>query len=309
VNYKFFKHNLKSFVLLKNYIFLFAMKSIKLITVFILITLNYLNVKAQQIEIGLLLGTSHYIGDLSDEKLKLGNTYFAASLFGRYNFSNKVAIKGMAAYGRVSGDDKQSNFIASNARNLNFYTDIYEFSVHFEYNLLKNDLRNLSSRPFIPYIFGGIGVFKFNPKTELAGTTYELQALKTEGQGSTVYNDLKQYNLTELAFPFGIGFRTRISDVFYVGFETGLRFTTTNYLDDVGGKYGDNNIVKANSGIVGALLADRSREVNGTGLPTFREGDLRSDKKRFQNDIYIISGVTLTYIIRSKGQACPTFFN
>ncbi|MFA9214675.1 MAG: DUF6089 family protein [Candidatus Methylacidiphilales bacterium] len=287
------------------------MKLIKPLAVFILITLNYLNVKAQQIEIGMLLGTSHYIGDLSDEKLNFSNTYFAASLFGRYNFSNKIAIKGMAAYGRVSGDDKQSNLVASKIRNLNFYTDIYEFSLHFEYNLLKNDLRNLHSRPFIPYVFGGIGVFKFNPKTELAGTTYELQALKTEGQGSTVYNDLKQYNLTEIAFPFGIGFRTRISDAFYVGFETGVRFTTTNYLDDVGGKYGDNNVVKANSGAVAAALADRSWEVNGqaVGVGSFKEGDLRSDKKTFQNDLYIISGITLTYIIRSKGQACPTFFN
>jgi len=287
------------------------MKLIKPLAVFILITLNYLNVKAQQIEIGMLLGTSHYIGDLSDEKLNFSNTYFAASLFGRYNFSNKIAIKGMAAYGRVSGDDKQSNLVASKIRNLNFYTDIYEFSLHFEYNLLKNDLRNLHSRPFIPYVFGGIGVFKFNPKTELAGTTYELQPLKTEGQGSTVYNDLKQYNLTEIAFPFGIGFRTRISDAFYVGFETGVRFTTTNYLDDVGGKYGDNNVVKANSGAVAAVLADRSWEVNGqaVGVGSFKEGDLRSDKKTFQNDLYIISGITLTYIIRSKGQACPTFFN
>ncbi len=285
------------------------MKLIKLLAVFILITLNYLHVKAQQIEIGMLLGTSHYIGDLSDEKINFSNTYFAASLFGRYNFSNKVAIKGMVAYGRISGDDKQSNLLTSKLRNLNFYSDIYEFSLHFEYNLLKNDLRNLHSRPFIPYVFGGIGVFKFNPKTELEGSTYELQPLKTEGQGSTVYNDLKQYNLTEISFPFGAGFRTRISDAFYIGFETGLRFTTTNYLDDVGGKYGDNNVVKANSGAVGAALADRSWEVNGLATPSFKEGDLRSDKKTFQNDLYLISGITLTYIIRSKGQACPTFFN
>lgn len=285
------------------------MKLLKPLAVFILITLNYLNAKAQQIEIGMLLGTSHYIGDLSDEKLNFSNTYFAASLFGRYNFSNKVAIKGMVAYGRISGDDKQSNLLTSKLRNLNFYTDIYEFSLHFEYNLLKNDLRNLHSRPFIPYIFGGVGVFKFNPKTELAGTIYELQPLKTEGQGSTVYNEIKQYNLTEIAIPLGIGFRTRISDAFYVGFETGVRFTTTNYLDDVGGKYGDNNVVRANSGAVGSLLADRSWEVTGTGNPLFGEDDLRSDKKTFQNDLYIITGVTLTYIIRSKGQACPTFFN
>jgi hypothetical protein len=286
------------------------MKLLKPFAVFILITLNYLHVKGQQIEVGLLLGTSHYLGDLSDEKINFKNTHFAASFFGRYNLSNKIAFKGMLSYGRVSGDDKQSNLETSKVRNLNFYSDIYEFSVHFEYNLLKNDLRSISSRPFIPYLFGGIGVFKFNPKTELFGTTYELQPLKTEGQGSTAYNDRKQYNLTEIIVPLGFGFRTRISNSFYVGFETGVRLTTTNYLDDVGGDYADNNVVRANTNNVGALLADRSWEAYpALGQGYFKENTPRSDKKSFQNDIYFISGITLTYIIRTKGQACPSFMN
>ncbi len=288
------------------------MNLIKPLVVFIIITLNFLPAKAQQIEIGMLLGTSHYLGDLSDEKINFKNTYFAASLFGRYNFSNKIAIKGMASYGHISGDDKQSSKEISKIRNLNFYSDIYEFSVHLEYNLLKNDLKNLKNRPFIPYVFGGIGVFNFNPKTDYIDSlgqkrTVELQPLATEGQGSTAYNDRKKYNLTEIMIPLGIGFRARISDAFCIGFETGVRYTTTNYLDDVGGYYAENNIVKANTGAVAGMVADRSNEI----IPGLyhKEDELRSDKKTFQNDIYFITGITLTYMIRSKGQACPNFFN
>ncbi|MFZ4797134.1 MAG: DUF6089 family protein [Bacteroidia bacterium] len=283
------------------------MNSIKPLVVFIIFTLTCISAKAQQIEIGMLFGTSHYLGDLSDEKINFKNTYFAASLFGRYNFSNKLAVKGMASYGRISGDDKQSSKDASKLRNLNFYTDIFEFSVHMEYNLLKNDLRNLHNRPFVPYIFAGIGVFNFNPKSDSLGKIYELQPLATEGQGSTAYNERKKYNLTEIMIPFGIGFRTRISDAFLIGFETGVRYTTTNYLDDVGGYYAENNIVKSNTGPTAAFLADRSNEI----IPShyFKETDLRSDKKNFQNDIYFISGITISYMIRSKGQACPNFFN
>jgi hypothetical protein len=288
------------------------MNLIKPLIVFIIITLNFLQAKAQQIEIGMLLGTSHYMGDLSDEKINFNNTYFAASLFGRYNFSDKIAVKGMASYGHISGDDKQSSKEISKIRNLNFYTDIFEFSVHMEYNLLRNDLKNLHNRPFIPYIFGGIGVFNFNPKTDYVDTlgqkrTVELQPLATEGQGSTAYNDRKKYNLTEIMIPMGIGFRARISDAFCIGFETGVRYTTTNYLDDVGGYYANNNIVKANTGPVAAFLSDRSNEI----IPGLyhKEEELRSSKQTFQNDIYFISGITLTYLIRSRGQGCPNFFN
>lgn len=283
------------------------MNLIKPLIVFIIITLTYISAKAQQIELGMLFGTSNYLGDLSDEKINFKNTYFAASFFGRYNISNKMAVKGMISYGHISGDDKLSTNEASKLRNLNFYTDIYEFSAHFEYNLLKNDLKNLSNRPFIPYVFAGIGVFNFNPKSDSLGKVYELQPLATEGQGSTTYNDRIKYNLTEIMIPFGIGFRTRISDAFLIGFETGLRYTTTNYLDDVGGYYALNSVVKSNTGPAAAFFSDRSSEI----IPGYRfqDDDLRSNKRNFQNDIYFISGITISYMIRSKGQGCPNFFN
>jgi hypothetical protein len=289
------------------------MKLMKSLFFSLLVVLSLTKVKAQQIEIGLLLGTSHYLGDLSDEKINFKNTYFAASLFGRYNFSNKVAVSGMASFGAVSGDDKQSSLESSKLRNLNFSSSIYEFSVRLEYNLLKNDLRNISNRPFIPYVFAGLGVFKFNPQTTYidgAGVkiTKELQPLATEGQGSTVYNEKKKYDLTEIIIPMGIGFRTRISDAFYLGIEAGVRFTTTNYLDDVGGNYADNTVVRANTGLVASQLADRRWEVRPTdGQGFYKENEKRSRRSLLENDAYFITGITFSYMIRSKGQACPTF--
>ncbi len=289
------------------------MKLMKSLFFSLLVVLSLTKVKAQQIEIGLLLGTSHYLGDLSDEKINFKNTYFAASLFGRYNFSNKVAVSGMASFGTVSGDDKQSSLESSKLRNLNFSSSIYEFSVRLEYNLLKNDLRNISNRPFIPYVFAGLGVFKFNPQTtylDAAGTkiTKELQPLATEGQGSTVYNEKKKYDLTEIIIPMGIGFRTRISDAFYLGIEAGVRFTTTNYLDDVGGVYADNTVVRANTGTVASLLADRRWEIDADPTTNrYKENEKRSRRSLLENDAYFITGITISYMIRSKGQACPTF--
>ncbi|MCK6611462.1 MAG: porin family protein [Bacteroidia bacterium] len=264
-----------------------------------------LTVQAQQVEVGLMLGASNYAGDLSNEKFLMKETHFSGALFGRYNINNRWAIKGFVGYGRVSGDDKNFNEKRNNKRNLNFYSDLYEFSVHAEYNILKNDLMSYSARPFLPYVFLGVGVFNFNPKTEFQGKTYELQPLGTEGQGTTTFNDLLKYDLTTVCFPIGIGFRQKIGDDFFIGIEGGLRFTRTNYLDDVGGFYADPQIVRAAYGDVAGLLSDRSWETFGGNQNV--EGNSRSFKEKFRNDVYMMAGITLSYVIRTKGQGCPQF--
>ncbi|MFN4082446.1 MAG: DUF6089 family protein [Bacteroidia bacterium] len=280
---------------------------------------------AQFVEIGLLLGASNYIGDLSNETMAFKETQPSAALFGRYNISPRWAVKGFGAYGKVSGDDKNfatakrtyngvSNFEFNRLRNLNFNSHIYEFSVQMELNLLKNDLKDYSARPFIPYLFAGIGVFNFNPKTTLVNAQgnkqeFELQPLATEGQGSTTYNELKKYPLTAICVPVGMGIRQKIGDAFFLGIEGGIRFTNTNYLDDVGGKYADPSIVEGATGRNAMLLADRSWEVLPTGqLSPFIDGSLRSDKRNFlKTDAYLMIGVTLSYVFRGKGIPCPQF--
>jgi len=239
-------------------------------------------------------------------------THFSGSLFGRYNINNRWAVKGFVGYGRVSGDDKNMNEERNRRRNLNFFSDIYEFSVQTEFNLLKNDLMSYSSRPFLPYLFLGVGVFNFNPRTTFQGQTYELQPLGTEGQGTTTYNDIQKYDLTSVCFPLGIGFRQKIGDDFFLGIEGGIRFTRTNYLDDVGGFYASPEIVRAAYGDVAGLLSDRSWEtvdLSTTGTPVYlnTDGDPRSFRERFRNDTYLMFGITLSYVIRTKGQGCPQF--
>jgi hypothetical protein len=275
--------------------------------------------KAQFVEIGLLVGASNYLGDLSNETIVLKETRPAAALYGRYNLTPRWAIKGFGAYGSVSGNDKNfasekrtynnvPNFEFNKLRNLKFTSDIYEFSVQMELNLIKNDLKSNATRPFIPYLFGGIGVFNFNPKTKLGDQTFELQPLGTEGQGSTTYNELKKYALTAISVPIGIGFRQKIGDSFFLGMEGGIRFTNTNYLDDVGGKYADPSIVQGASGEAARLLADRSWEVLPPGsLSPFADGMPRSNRSIMKTDAYFIFGITLSYVFTGKGIPCPQF--
>jgi hypothetical protein len=309
------------------------MDSLKRKLLFVSVLFSSLIVNAQQVEVGLMLGASNYLGDLSNETFVMKESHFSGSLFGRYNFSPRFALKGNFGYARVSGDDK--NFVSekrdyvlnqvltpdfefNKARNLNFFSDIYEFSLHGEFNLLPNDLNSYSARPFIPYVFLGIGIFNFNPKTTYNNNTVELQPVATEGQGSTTYNDFKPYNLTSICIPIGLGFRQKIADDFFLGIEGGFRFTRTNYLDDVGGVYGSRSVISGATGRTGLHLSDRSWELAPSLDPMnnpnpfseaylFNENDKRSVKETFKNDMYFMVGITLSYTLRFRGQGCPQF--
>ncbi len=276
------------------------------IAAFVLLFLIASKGYSQNLEGGILLGASNYNGDLSGTLIDFGETKFGCGILVRYNVDERWTVKGYFGYGRISGADANSTSNEYNhKRNLSFYSDIFEMSGHVEYNLIRMDNRYYSRRPVIPYVFIGLGVYNFNPKAILGDVTYELQPLATEGQGSTQYNDIEKYALTQICVPFGMGIKKKISRRWTIGAEIGFRYTFTNYLDDVGGKYASTLVIAKSTGEVAAVLSDRSAELNN-GVPQFSEGDKRSNKAIDINDIYIFSGVTITFKIKGKTH-CPKF--
>ncbi len=251
------------------------------------------------IEFGVLLGGSNYLGDLNGQTVMLSQTHPSGGVIGRYNINERWAVKGYAGYGRISGADSLSSKAEDKTRNLSFQSDIFEVSAQFELNLISNKGGYHSTRKVIPYLFSGLGIFNFNPKAELNGNWYELQPLGTEGQNTTQYNDRTKYALTQFSVPFGAGLKKRFGKHFTFGIEAGIRYTFTNYLDDIGSTYANNNVVDRSNGERAAQLADRS-----IGR-IFVEGDPRSRKS--MTDFYILGGITLTYRFLPKGQSCPTF--
>jgi hypothetical protein len=289
--------------------------STKALVALFFLLFNLSIVKSQGIEFGLFLGASNYFGDLSNDAVILSQTHPSGGLIGRYNLNEKWAVKGYVGYGRISGTDELADNKLKKSRNLSFYSDIFEASAQIEFNLVRNSYKYTATRKLIPYLFTGVGIFNFNPKTELNGTEYELQPLATEGQGSTTYNNKQKYALTQLCIPFGIGLKKKISPKICIGIEIGVRYTFTNYLDDIGGIYADEILVGRASGVPPAdgsdppaqLLADRSWELTPNHEVLFKEGDKRSMKKIDINDMYIMGGLTLTYVFSNSGIRCPRF--
>jgi hypothetical protein len=271
-------------------------------------TLFVVSVHAQNIEFGVYGGVSNYIGDVSEQKMRFDQYHPSAAIMGRYNVNQRLALKGMIAYGKISGADSLASNAKNKMRNTNFNSDIYEFSVHAEYNLVPNKLSDRGGRPFVPYIFGGIGIFHFNPKTSFQGNEYELQPLGTEGQGTTQYNNLKKYDLTTICLPMGVGIKKRVSRSFVVGVEAGFRFTFTKYLDDIGGKYANANVVSRAYGPTAGSLANRTAEVatDYPNLPIAIEGDFRTTPGIILGtDMYFLAGFSISYIFQNPGIICP----
>jgi hypothetical protein len=198
----------------------------------------------------------------------------------------------------VYAEDSLSDVRSQIDRDLSFTSQVLEFSVYGELNFFRytpGDMRH----PIAPFIFGGIALFKFNPKAELDGVNYELQPLGTEGQGMARYPNLKHYSLTTLSIPFGIGVKANISKRLSVGIEWGLRYTFTDYLDDVSGVYADPDIVMQESGDVAGQLSDRSLS------ETNNEGRQRGNSKT--NDWYSFALLTFSYNIPGRPVKCAAY--
>ncbi|MBC7426488.1 MAG: outer membrane beta-barrel protein [Bacteroidia bacterium] len=269
------------------------------------------------LDFGVLLGGSNYIGELTKGFAPvIGETRPAGGLIIRYNLSPAFTLRGSALYGRVQGTDKNFNNDAyKKRRNLSFRSDIIEFSGQVEWNILGYE-NTKTSYGWSPYLFAGIGVFRYNPKAQflynpllhdasLAGQDkewIELQPLGTEGQETTKFNDKRRYSLTQLSFPIGAGVKFQLDDNWAIGLEFGLRKTFTDYIDDISTVYIDDQIVGGAGGFMATALKDRSQEVN---QEKFANNEARGNSKK--KDWYMIAGVTLTYRILGGKTTCFNF--
>lgn len=121
--------------------------------------------KGKPIEAGFTLGGSNYFGDLS-KTVAIGETHLMGGLICRFQYNDFLTLRGNAVYGAISGDDK--NFkddiafthtdaadapieITRGQRNLNFRSDILEFSAIGEWNLLGYE-ESTRTRPYTPFL-------------------------------------------------------------------------------------------------------------------------------------------------------------
>jgi hypothetical protein len=265
---------------------------------------------------GITVGPMAFLGDLGGHAGK-GTTFLKD-----YNMQTTKLTVGafLAAYpaewigfrldlnfGGLAGNDalitdKGGDEDSRKNRNLDFRTNLTEAFIATEiYPLvfLENEPTDVQGR-LRPYGIIGVGIFHFNPQ----GTYYDsathqtswvnLRPLHTEGEGFPEYPDRKEYSLTQINIPFGVGIKYFFNENINVSFEIIHRKTFTDYIDDVSTTYIDPSLFYKYLPFSEAKIADEMsnksplRGIPGSG---YNPGDKRGDPS--QDDAYFTAGFKL----------------
>jgi Domain of unknown function (DUF6089) len=275
-------------------------------------------------EVNFGVGVSNFLGDLGGAK-GVGTHYFK-DLKGRstrptviagYKFmiSPSWSVRSNLVWGFLHGDDAVTKNLIRNNRNLSFRSVIGEWNVVGEFYPWgekvshRYKIRGIAgNRTFTinPYLSIGIGMTLFNPKTKYNNQWVELKPLNTEGQGNIGRPD--PYKRITMNFPIAIGAKYLITSQWSIGFELSLRYTLTDYIDDVSTSY---YLPSSFSDPTAMDLQDRSLDpslgwtgvsVKGNGLVNYMQ---RGDPT--YNDAYMFAIISVHYRFTKGQQYIPKF--
>lgn len=271
---------------------------------------QYVAPQKKSTDLSIFLGASNYLGDLGgnsgvgksfiyDNSFKK-RTYFYGFGFTHYRYE-AVGLRVSYITGKIAGsdDDVEYKNTKDNAyfrykRNLNFQSKISEGSLIFEILPLKfiNYNRNIHHLNFQPYALLGLGIYKFNPQGSYFDDIQDdyvwvdLHPLHTEGQGMKEYPNRKEYKLTQMNIPFGLGIKYGISDRTSLSFEFVGRKLFTDYLDDVSTTYIDSrlfsNYLNENDAAIAKIINNKSNIIDPDN--PYKAGEKRGNPKN--NDFY-----------------------
>lgn len=292
-------------------------------------------------EIGLNFGPSFFLGDLggnsgkgknSLKDINLEFTKLSKGAFVTMYPNQWLGFRLAANYTFLEGDDAIINTngideLHRKQRNLDFRSNVWEVYGAIEFFPLqfigRNNEYDVKLRP---YGFFGLGIFNFNPQGSLKDangnkTWYNLQPLRTEGQGMAEYPASKPYKLTQMNIPVGAGLKYVVSERINISTEVHYRKTFTDNIDDVSKTYIDkNDFIKYMSPQNAALatqLSDKTIGIIFPGMTRFSSGTLRGDKKDSDTYFSLVAkiAIQLGTIYSNSGNRsaarqtrCPTVY-
>jgi hypothetical protein len=244
-----------------------------LVSLFVLST--GIAVRSQILEIGGTVGGSYYLGDLNPG-LHFSNTRVMYGIVTRYNLDTRWSLKLGAVFADVTGSTSGTVYLPE--RGLSFESKITDISGVVEFNFLPYFTGSTRSTA-ATYIYGGIGVFFFNPMS--GGVA--LQPLGTEGQNSG-YQGRSPYATTSISLPFGLGGKFSLTSKLSLQVYWEIHKTFTDYLDDISTTY-----YLVGRDIKGDDLAALMSDPTLNHTPGMQRGNVGT------KDWYAVFGVALTY--------------
>lgn len=299
------------------------------------------NVYRNYNSIGVSFDALNYYGDLAPLPKKISTdlslTKPGIGLYFMRRYGSFYSLQASLLYGTIKGSDSESankadaeNGVFRYQRNLSFRNRIKEFSVIAVFDYFKNHGAFQDRPSWTPYIFFGMALFHNNPQakaplTDLDGNELseggkwvDLQPLGTEGQrvllqDEDANNKIKPYSRVQVAIPFGIGFRFRLSTQFDISSEFSFRYSFTDYLDDVSGNYidlgafGENELAKAMSYRSNEVTPPNQTYVSKYDSKTYQvlagygsehKDNIRGNRK--DRDLYTVMTIKAAYILKQN---------
>ena len=256
-------------------------------------------------EVGGGLGVSNYLGDIgggagegrnSPADLKMNQSRLSVTAFSRYRFNHRIALGAFLTYGRIAGEDSNSENPSRRGRNLSFRNDLFELAIRADVALYTNydvGRRGYYNPDFKLYLFLGVAGLYSNPKAKALsdGKWHNLRKLTTEGQ-------FDPYSQIVFAIPAGLGFFYTYDRVNRFGFEAQYTLPFSDYLDDISNIYADPEKLPSD---ISRELANRRLEVDDDDLPdpaNYTAGNKRGNPDNI--DSYMFLRVYYSRVLRGK---------
>ncbi len=156
-------------------------------------------------DIGLIGGTTYYMGDLNPSKQFYLPAYFGGALF-RYNFEPRNSVRISAAYGKLIGNSAGYGDPFVEQLRTEFITNITDLSANYEFNFIPYKTANRKLKQSL-YLTAGLGYYI------VLNSTARPQPIT----GFTTRN--------HLTVPFGMGYKFNVAKKLSAGFEVTERKT------------------------------------------------------------------------------------
>ena len=182
------------------------MKKLFLILVFTVATnLSH----AQLYEIGVFVGGSNYIGDIGPDSY-INPNFPAGGGIIKFNFSPRINFRGTLIATQIRAFDSKADSDFRVSRDLSVQNNLLEISGGIEFNFFKYSMNQVgfSRAPYI-IVQGTIASYAFvDPDT---------------------FKDERKLNVMP---SFGLGYKTRLAENFAISFESSVRYTFKDNIDE-----------------------------------------------------------------------------
>ena len=241
---------------------------------------------SSKFEFSLNTGCSLFYGSISNDNIFMNpvNKYNRVRL--RYFSNKRIGLEFSIATSRLSNNDLYSSNYSHYNRGMNFVSPIASVGLGLNYSFFDNFKFSKISR-IKPLISFGIEALKFSPKSLYNNEEFELQPLRTGGQGFDNITSL--YKLLTFSFYIGYEMKYQFSKKYSIGILVDWHYCQSDFVDDVG-PTGYPNMALFSSQYSINTLYNAATYFSNPSNKSVSPGEQRNDNSR--HDQYFIFGIS-----------------